>query len=119
MKGVNGNKNKKGRVGAISNLQNHPAAFVTASDLAAYWGVSRKHVYKQIEAGTLEALRLGPRSLRIRTADAIHFEYLAKMSSHSSREPRTRAIQARRRSAPAASAANDTKTRRTNQAGRK
>ena len=42
--------------------------------------VGRKQIYKQIEAGTLHAIRLGPRLLRIRTAEAARFERLAKMS---------------------------------------
>ena len=64
----------------IRDLQNHPEPFVTTSDLAEYWRVSRKQLYKQIEAGTLRAIRLGPRLLRIRTAEAIRFEETAKMS---------------------------------------
>jgi excisionase family DNA binding protein len=47
--------------------------------LAQYWSVSRKQIYKQIEAGTLNAFRLGPRLLRIRTVDALKFERSAKM----------------------------------------
>jgi excisionase family DNA binding protein len=64
----------------ITDLQNHPEPFVTTSDLADYWRVSRKQIYKQIEAGTLNAIRLGPRLLRISTAEAIRFEETAKMS---------------------------------------
>ena len=44
------------------------------------WGVGRKQLYKQIGAGTLKAIRLGPRLLRVRTAEAIRFEDSAKMS---------------------------------------
>jgi excisionase family DNA binding protein len=47
---------------------------VTVSELAAYWLVGRKQIYKHIDAGLLPAIRLGPRLLRIRTADAIAFE---------------------------------------------
>jgi excisionase family DNA binding protein len=64
----------------IATLQNHPEPYVTTSDLADYWRVSRKQIYKQIEAGTLKAIRLGPRLLRIRTSEAVHFEENAKMS---------------------------------------
>jgi excisionase family DNA binding protein len=52
---------------------------VTVGELAAYWLVGRKQIYKQIDAGTLPAIRLGPRLLRIRTIDAIEFERQANM----------------------------------------
>jgi excisionase family DNA binding protein len=52
---------------------------VTVTELAEYWLVSRKQIYKQIEAGTLRAIRLGPRLLRISTAQALDFEKRAKM----------------------------------------
>jgi excisionase family DNA binding protein len=64
----------------IMRLQTHPDPYVTTTDLADYWGVSRKQIYKQIDAGTLTALRLGPHILRIHTAEAIRFEGYAKMS---------------------------------------
>jgi excisionase family DNA binding protein len=67
-------------ISRIMYLQTHPEAFVTTSDLATYWRVSRKQIYKQIDAGTLEAIRLGQRLLRISTAEAIRFEEIAKMS---------------------------------------
>jgi hypothetical protein len=41
--------------------------------------VSRKQIYKQIQAGTLKAIRLGPRLMRVSTAEALAFERLAKM----------------------------------------
>jgi excisionase family DNA binding protein len=71
----------------IVDLQRHTEPYVTTSDLADYWRVSRKQIYKQIEAGTLHAIRLGPRLLRISTAEAIRFEEMAKMSTPS--EPET------------------------------
>jgi excisionase family DNA binding protein len=52
---------------------------VTTSELARYWNVSRKQIYKQIDAGTLKAIRLGPRLLRISVAEALRFEKVAKM----------------------------------------
>ena len=64
----------------IVRLQTHPDPYVTTTDLADYWGVDRKQIYKQIDAGTLTALRLGPHILRIKTAEAIRFERVAKMS---------------------------------------
>jgi excisionase family DNA binding protein len=71
--------NGSDRLEKITDLRSHPDAYVTTADLAAYWGVSRKQIYKQIEAGTLNAIRLGPRLLRIQTAEAIRFEDVARM----------------------------------------
>jgi excisionase family DNA binding protein len=84
---VNGNR--------IRDLSNHPSSYVTTSELADYWLVSRKQIYKQIEAGTLKAIRLGPRLLRINTDEAREFERTAKMvppkppDSSPSNPPRT------------------------------
>lgn len=63
----------------VKDLQSHPEPYVTVAELAEYWLVGRKQIYKQIEAGTLPAIRLGPRLLRIRTADARAFERSANM----------------------------------------
>lgn len=63
----------------VRDLKTHPEPYVTVSELAKYWLVGRKQIYKQIEAGTLAAIRLGPRLLRIRTADAIEFERRADL----------------------------------------
>lgn len=63
----------------ILNLATHPEAYVTVRELADYWQVSRRVIYKQIEAGTLESIRLGPRLFRIRTEVARAFERAAKM----------------------------------------
>jgi excisionase family DNA binding protein len=64
----------------IRSLETHPEPFVTTAELADYWLVSRKQIYKQIQARTLTAIRLGPRLLRISTAEALKFERLAKMT---------------------------------------
>ena len=65
----------------LHDLQTHTEPYVTVAELAEYWLVGRKQIYKQIEAGTLPAIRLGPRLLRIRTADARAFERSANMRS--------------------------------------
>jgi excisionase family DNA binding protein len=64
----------------INSLQEHAEPYVTTSELAEYWMVSRSQIYKHIEAGTLRAIRLGPRLLRISTAEAIDFERRAKLA---------------------------------------
>ncbi len=67
------------RRASIQDLRTHPAPYVTVSELAEYWLVSRKQIYKQIEAGTLHTIKLGPRLLRIRTTEALDFERRANM----------------------------------------
>ena len=69
----------------VQDLKTHPEPYVTVAELAEYWLIGRKQVYKQIETGTLPAIRLGPRLLRIRTADAIEFERRANTRPPSSR----------------------------------
>ena len=64
---------------AIRDLASHSAAYVTVSELASYWRVSRKQIYKQIEAGILPTIRLGPRLVRITTIAAREFEDQARM----------------------------------------
>ena len=69
-----GNKHNR-----LEDLETHPEAYVTIGELARYWHVSRQQIYKQIEAGTLPAIRLGPRLLRVATAEALKFERHAHM----------------------------------------
>lgn len=64
---------------AIQDLSNHARPFVSVRELAQYWDLSRHELYKQIDAGTLPAVRLGPRLYRIRTADALQFAMSAKL----------------------------------------
>ena len=64
----------------ILDLATHPVPYVSVGELANYWRISRKQIYKQIDAGTLEAIRLGPRLFRIRTSVAREFEENARMS---------------------------------------
>lgn len=68
-------KNRK----PLQDLKSYDQPYVTIAELANYWLVSRKQIYKQIEAGTLPAIRLGPRLLRILTSDAIEFERSANL----------------------------------------
>jgi hypothetical protein len=74
----------------ITDLQTHAEAYVTASALADYWGVSRKQIYKQLDAGTLVAIRLGPRLLRISTVEARRFKTSARMSTPECEAPSQR-----------------------------
>jgi excisionase family DNA binding protein len=70
----------------LQNLASHDKPFVTTDDLARYWCVSRRHIHKQIEEGNLPAIRLGPRSVRIATQDAIEFERRSRFTPRSDSE---------------------------------
>jgi excisionase family DNA binding protein len=70
----------------IRNLKEHSWPYVTPSELAEYWQVSRRQIYKYIEQGELRAVRLGPRVVRIQTADAIAFEAQARWSAEDERK---------------------------------
>jgi len=53
--------------------------YVSVSTLADRWGVGRRMVYKQIEAGTLHAIKLGPRCLRVAWTEVRRFEREARL----------------------------------------
>lgn len=72
----------------IRYLESHGEPYVTVGALAEYWLVSRKQIYKQIEAGTLPAIRLGPRLYRIPTERAREFEESARLAPPSRRQHR-------------------------------
>jgi hypothetical protein len=78
------------RIRKIIDLETHPDSCVTASALADYWRVSREQILKQVDAGALPALRLSPRTLSIRTVDAIRFEDAAMMKPSSERKTPSR-----------------------------
>ena len=75
---------------AIRDLAFHSTPYVTVSDLAEYWGISRRQVRKHIEAGALEAMVLGPKLYRIRTVAAREFERMKRIlpDTAASRTPR-------------------------------
>lgn len=54
----------------IIDLDSHPHPHVTVEDLARYWGVSTRTVYRDIDKGALKVLRLPGGNIRIRTKDA-------------------------------------------------
>jgi excisionase family DNA binding protein len=59
---------------SIRDLATHAACYVTVGDLAEYWAVSRQQIYKRIESGALESIRLSSRLYRIRTSAALDYE---------------------------------------------
>jgi len=81
----------------IRDLAAHPARYVTIAELAEYWAVSRQQIYKRIESGALEAIQLGSRLYRVRTAAALEYERRAKVGpdsqSKTERLPRTIGVQ--------------------------
>jgi excisionase family DNA binding protein len=58
----------------LTDLVAYTGAFLTAGQLADYWGVSRKHILKLIETRCLESIRLGPKTYRVRVHAVIEFE---------------------------------------------
>lgn len=58
----------------LRDLASYDQPFVTPDGLADYFGVSRRYIRKEIEAGHLQAVRLGPRSLRVPIEEAVSFE---------------------------------------------
>ena len=65
----------------IRDLASHQARYVTIAELAEYWGVSRQQIYKRIDSGALDAIQLGSRLVRVRTAAALEFEQNAQVGA--------------------------------------
>jgi len=63
----------------IHDLATHPSAYVSVGELADYWMVSRRYLYRQVRAGTLDAIQIGPRSCRIARNAALEFERRPKV----------------------------------------
>jgi excisionase family DNA binding protein len=66
---------------AIRDLASHTAHYVTVTELAEYWAVSRQQIYKRIESGALDAICLGSRLYRVRTAAAVEYERRASVNA--------------------------------------
>ncbi len=64
----------------LHDLVTHPSHYLSVAQLCEYWALSRNEIYKQIEAGTLPVVRLGPRLYRVRKEEAIRFEQRAGLS---------------------------------------
>jgi excisionase family DNA binding protein len=65
----------------IVDLETHPAPYLTVSELAEYWKVSRNHIRKAIQSGELAALRFGPHVCRIATSAACQYERHARLNA--------------------------------------
>jgi excisionase family DNA binding protein len=63
----------------IRDLAAHPARYVTIAELAEYWAVSRRQIYKRIESGALGAIRLGSRLYRVNVQAALDYERRASV----------------------------------------
>lgn len=58
----------------VQDLTSHAGEFVTVSELARYWHVSERTIYRHILKGALPAVRIGPFGrLRLRTRDALNY----------------------------------------------
>jgi excisionase family DNA binding protein len=73
----------------IRDLAAHSARYVTVAELAEYWAVSRQQIYKRIDSGALEAIQLGSRLYRVRTAAAIEYERHASVGAESVSDRKT------------------------------
>jgi hypothetical protein len=67
-------KGAPGTKGSILDLNRHPAAYLTPSELGRYWNLPAREVVSYIRAGQLTALRFSDRLFRVATQDAIEFE---------------------------------------------
>jgi excisionase family DNA binding protein len=76
----------------VRSLDSHPRAYVTVQELAEYWYVSRRAIHALIRSGALRAVRLGPRSVRISTADARDCEERMKLRVEPSTLPSDSAV---------------------------
>ncbi|MQA31213.1 MAG: hypothetical protein GEU82_15500 [Luteitalea sp.] len=59
---------------AIVDLTFHPFTYVTIAELAEYWRLRKQRVLEHINAGDVEAIKLGPGIYRVRTSTALAFE---------------------------------------------
>lgn len=84
---VNSRKRRTPDWEIIEDLSGHPSAYVTIAQLAKYWVVSRRKIQKEIECGALNAIRLGPRLLRVSTVEALKFERAARMRQKGKTSP--------------------------------
>jgi excisionase family DNA binding protein len=77
-------------VARIENLEVHPEPFVTPGELARHLKVSLDTIHRAIGTGSLAAVRVGPRLLRIRTEDARRFLRPAAASPRKAAKSRAR-----------------------------
>ena len=71
----------------VKDLATHPEPYVSVTQLAGYWSLSRKTIYKYIKNNRLPTLRFG-RLYRVATRDAIRLETKMKSPSTPSRARR-------------------------------
>ena len=66
---------KNARVMAkVDDLRAHSGEFVTVSELAHYWHVSERTIYRHIFKGALPAIRIGPFGrLRLKIRDGLNY----------------------------------------------
>jgi excisionase family DNA binding protein len=74
------------------DLRTHVSAYVTVGELAEYWAVSRRQVYRQIQSGELLALKFGPRLWRVSTESARQLERSSELSATRRRKPHLKIV---------------------------
>jgi excisionase family DNA binding protein len=63
------------------DLRTHVSAYVTVGELAEYWAVSRRQIYRQIQSGELLALKFGPRLWRVSAESARQLERTSELGA--------------------------------------
>ena len=63
------------------DLKTHVSAYVTVGELAEYWVVSRRQIYRQIQSGELLALKFGPRLWRVSAESARRLERTSELGA--------------------------------------
>jgi excisionase family DNA binding protein len=71
----------EGRENVPIDLRTHVSAYVTVGELAEYWAVSRRQIYRQIQSGELLALKFGPRLWRVSAESARQLERTSELGA--------------------------------------
>lgn len=69
------------------DLKTHVSAYVTVGELAEYWAVSRRQIYRQIQSGELLALKFGPRLWRVSAESARRLERTSEFGAPRRHKP--------------------------------
>ena len=74
------------------DLRTHVSAYVTVGELADYWAVSRRQIYRQIQSGELLALKFGPRLWRVSAESARQLERTSELGAKRRGKPHLKIV---------------------------
>ena len=74
------------------DLRTHVSAYVTVGELAEYWAVSRRQIYRQIQSGELLALKFGPRLWRVSAESARRLERTSELGAPRRSKPHLKIV---------------------------